>query len=186
MIILNGRNRYATVRIFKLIYFIFNFLFHNPHDKFERQIIVSNQTTQIESWRKHRCCAWVWIRVCRHQGSNSQPSAWYSIPMIRAKCDTTQLFRRPLAIVRYLLGIEALQLWVSYSWQMYKLECTNVAINNYGWCWCSQQQGILKGLLKLGLDSFATCDGQLCYCIANIDTLFVAGPLDFCTRLWVV
>ena len=30
-----------------------------------------------------------------HQGLNSWPRAWHSIPMIRAKCDTTQLFRRP-------------------------------------------------------------------------------------------
>ena len=29
--------------------FIFNFLFHNSHDKFDRQIIVSNQINQIES-----------------------------------------------------------------------------------------------------------------------------------------
>ena len=33
----------------KEIYFIFNFLFHNSHDKFDRQIIVSNQINQIES-----------------------------------------------------------------------------------------------------------------------------------------
>ena len=30
-------------------FFIFNFLFHNSHDKFDRQIIVSNQINQIES-----------------------------------------------------------------------------------------------------------------------------------------
>ena len=55
--------------------FIFNFLLHNSHDKFDRQIIVSNQTNQTELWIKHRCCAWVRKRVCRHQGSNSRPRA---------------------------------------------------------------------------------------------------------------
>ena len=33
----------------KLIQFIFNFLFHKLHDKFDRQIIVSNQINQTES-----------------------------------------------------------------------------------------------------------------------------------------
>ena len=32
-------------------------------------------------------------RVGHHRGSNSWPRAW---PMIRAKYDTTQLFRRPM------------------------------------------------------------------------------------------
>ena len=27
---------------------------------------------QIESWIKHRCCAWVQKRVCHHRGSNSR------------------------------------------------------------------------------------------------------------------
>ena len=75
--------------------FIFNFLYHNSHDKFDRQIIVSNQINQIESLRKHRCCAWVQKRVCYHQGLNSWPRAWASVPIFRVKCDTTQLFRRP-------------------------------------------------------------------------------------------
>ena len=79
----------------KLISFIFNFLFHNSHDIFDRQIIVLNKINQIESWRKHRCCAWVRKRVCHHQGSNSWPRSWHSVQMIRALCDTTQLFRRP-------------------------------------------------------------------------------------------
>ena len=69
-------------------------MFHNSHDKFDRQIIVSNQTNQIESWRKHTWCAWVWKRVCDPQGSNSWPRAWRSMPMFRAKCDTTQPYRR--------------------------------------------------------------------------------------------
>ena len=84
------------------ISFIFNFLFHNSHDKIERQIIVSNQISQIESWRKCKCCAWVWKRVCHHQGLNSQPRAWHSVLMIRAECDTTQLFRRPRHVNRCL------------------------------------------------------------------------------------
>ena len=33
--------------------------FHNSHDKFDRQIIVSNQINLIESWKKCRCCVWV-------------------------------------------------------------------------------------------------------------------------------
>ena len=76
--------------------FFFNFLSHNSHDKFDRQIIVSNQINQIESWRKHRCFAWVQKRVCGHQGFHSRPRTWHSFPMIRAKCDTTQLFRYPI------------------------------------------------------------------------------------------
>ena len=56
---------------------------------------VSNQINQIESWRKHRCCAWVRERVCHHWGLYLRPRAWRSIPMIRAECDTTQLFRHP-------------------------------------------------------------------------------------------
>ena len=51
---------------------------------------------QIESWIKHRCCAGARKRVCCHQGCNSWPRAWRSEPMIRAECDTTQLFRSPL------------------------------------------------------------------------------------------
>ena len=80
---------------FKINFFFFNFLFHNSIDKFSRQIIVSNPKNQIESWIKHRCCAWVQKRVCCHQGLNSWPRAWCIVPMIRAECDTTQLFRRP-------------------------------------------------------------------------------------------
>ena len=57
----------------KYISFVFNFLFHNSKEKFDRQIIVSNQINQIESWRKCRCCAWVQKRVCHHSGLNSQP-----------------------------------------------------------------------------------------------------------------
>ena len=34
---------------FKKNSFIFNFLFHNSHDKFDRQIVISNQINQIES-----------------------------------------------------------------------------------------------------------------------------------------
>ena len=49
---------------------------HNSHDKFGRQIIVSNQTNQIESWLKHRCCAWVWKRAWHLRGLNSRPRAW--------------------------------------------------------------------------------------------------------------
>ena len=30
-----------------------------------------------------------------HRGSNSQPKAWRSVPIIRAEWDTTQLFRHP-------------------------------------------------------------------------------------------
>ena len=37
-----------TLSFFKK-YFFFNFLFHNSHDKFDGQIIVSNQMNQIES-----------------------------------------------------------------------------------------------------------------------------------------
>ena len=33
-------------------------------------------------------------RVCPHWGSNLRPRAWHSVPVIRAECDTTQLFRR--------------------------------------------------------------------------------------------
>ena len=40
--------------------------------------------------------SWVWKRVCHHWGLNSQPMAWCSVPMIRAECDTTQLFRQSL------------------------------------------------------------------------------------------
>ena len=69
---------------FKEISFIFNFLFHNSHEKFDRQII-----NEIESWRKHRCFVWVQKIVFCHQGSNSWSRAWHSIPMIRAECDTT-------------------------------------------------------------------------------------------------
>ena len=50
----------------ELFSFIFNFLFHHS---------VSNQINQIESWRKHRCCAWVQKRVCHHKGLNSWPRA---------------------------------------------------------------------------------------------------------------
>ena len=32
-------------------------------------------------------------RVCCHQGLNSQPRAWRSVLIFRAKCDTTQLSR---------------------------------------------------------------------------------------------
>ena len=42
---------FFSIKIFlflKLIAFIFNFLFHNSQDKFDRQMIVSNQ---IESWQ---------------------------------------------------------------------------------------------------------------------------------------
>ena len=51
----------------------FNFMFHNSHDKFDRQIKVSNQINQIESWRKCRCSACVWKRVSCHECSNSLP-----------------------------------------------------------------------------------------------------------------
>ena len=34
--------------LLKIISFIFNFLFHNSHDIFVRQIIVSNHVNQIE------------------------------------------------------------------------------------------------------------------------------------------
>ena len=57
----------------------FPFPFHNSHDKFYRQIIVSNQINQIELWRKRRCCAWVWKSVCHGRGSNSWPRAWCSV-----------------------------------------------------------------------------------------------------------
>ena len=56
--------------------FFFNFLFHNSHEKFDRQTIVSNQINHTESWRMCRCCAWVRKRVCRHQGLKSWPRAW--------------------------------------------------------------------------------------------------------------
>ena len=72
--------------------FIFNFLFHISHDKFDRQIIVSNQINLLESWINRRCCAWVQKRVCCHRGWISHPRTWRSVPMIRAKCDTTQLW----------------------------------------------------------------------------------------------
>ena len=71
----------------KYISFIFNFLFHNSHDKFDRQIIVSNQINQIESWRKCRCCAWVrksWLSLRLEltvqfmvQRTNDQRRVWY-------------------------------------------------------------------------------------------------------------
>ena len=80
---------------FKNNSFIFNFLFHNSHNIFDRQMIVSNQINQIESWRKHICCTWVQKRVCHNHGSNSLPRAWRTIIMIRAKCDTSQLFSCP-------------------------------------------------------------------------------------------
>ena len=35
--------------------------------------------------KKHRCCTLIWQRVCCHQGLNSWPRAWYSIPMFRAR-----------------------------------------------------------------------------------------------------
>ena len=61
-------------------YYFFNFLFHNSHDKFDRQkIIVSNQINQTESCRKCRCFAWVRKRVSCHQGLISRPRAWQSI-----------------------------------------------------------------------------------------------------------
>ena len=43
------KNLFTILRLFKKwILFFFNFLFHNSHDKFDRQIIVPNQ---IESWK---------------------------------------------------------------------------------------------------------------------------------------
>ena len=77
--------------------FIFNS--HDKFDRFDRQIIVLNQIIQIESWRKCRCCAWVWKRVCHHQCLNLQPRAWHRALMVRAECDTTQLFRCPLQYI---------------------------------------------------------------------------------------
>ena len=82
------------LRFQKYISFILNFLFRNSHGKFDRQIIVSNQINQIESWQKCRCSAWV-RSVCHHRGSNSWPRVWCRLSMFRAKCDTTQLSRRP-------------------------------------------------------------------------------------------
>ena len=79
----------------KQISFIFNCLFHNSPNKFDRQIIVSNQINQTQSWRKCKCCAGVLKRVSCHRGSNSWPRAWHSVPMFRAKCDSTQLSRCP-------------------------------------------------------------------------------------------
>ena len=35
--------------LFFINFFYFQFFFHNSHDKFDRQIIVSNQINQIES-----------------------------------------------------------------------------------------------------------------------------------------
>ena len=77
--------------IIKINFFYFQF----SVSQFTWQIWQTNQTNQIESWIKHRCCAWVQKRVCHHRGSNSRPRAWHSVPMIRAECDTTQLFGRP-------------------------------------------------------------------------------------------
>ena len=68
------------------------------------QIWQTNQTNQIESWIKHRCCAWVRKRVCHHRSSNSWPRAWLSIPMIRAESDTTQLFKHPVTLLFYFWG----------------------------------------------------------------------------------
>ena len=68
------KQKKKDTRLFlKIFFFIFNILFHNWHEKFDRQIIVSNETNQIESWIKHRCCAWVQKRVWRQWGSNSLP-----------------------------------------------------------------------------------------------------------------
>ena len=103
--------------------FIFNFLFHNSHDKFDRQIIVSNQINQIESWRKHRCFAWVWKRVCHHQGSNSWPRTWCSVLMFRAECDTTQLSRD-----------------IAYSWQY----CNEPSCASYLGCFIRKKKYIFQ------------------------------------------
>ena len=81
--------------IINFISFIFNFLFHNSHDKFDRQITVSNQINQTDSWRKQRCCAWVQKRVAHHQGLNSWSRALRTLLIFRAKYDTTQLYRHP-------------------------------------------------------------------------------------------
>ena len=44
-------NEIFQLHVFKKM-FIFNFLFHNSHDKFDWQIILSNQINQTESWKK--------------------------------------------------------------------------------------------------------------------------------------
>ena len=40
-------------------WFIFNFLFHNSHDKFDIQIFVLESNKQNRIMNKQRCCAWV-------------------------------------------------------------------------------------------------------------------------------
>ena len=87
--------------LFFINFFYFQFFFHNSHDKFDRQIIVSNQINQIESWIKHRCCAWVQKIFCLHWGLNSRLRACLSVPKIWAECDTTELFRCPKSIDSY-------------------------------------------------------------------------------------
>ena len=65
-------------RFLKKYSFILNFLFNNSLEKIDRQIIVSNQINQKESWRKDRWCALVLKRICCHQGLNLRPRAWWA------------------------------------------------------------------------------------------------------------
>ena len=53
-----GTGKYGIIFLKKYI-FIFKFLLHNSHDKFDRQKLVSNQMNKIELWKKCWCRAWV-------------------------------------------------------------------------------------------------------------------------------
>ena len=71
--------------------FIFNFLFHNAHDKFDRQKSVkSNKPKRIMI-----LCLGTIKSFCHHRDLNSQPRAYHSIKMFSAKYHTTHLSRRP-------------------------------------------------------------------------------------------
>ena len=79
-----GNSRPLFSFFLKNRFFIFNSLFHNSCDKFDRQILVLNQINQIESWRKHRCCAGSEKEFVVTKAPNSQPRTWHSILMSRA------------------------------------------------------------------------------------------------------
>ena len=92
-----GTGKYGIIFLKKHI-FIFKFLLHNSHDKFDRQKLVSNQMNKIELWKKCWCRAWVLKRVCHHQAQTHSPGTAYQWSKLSAK--TTRLSSVPSTVVR--------------------------------------------------------------------------------------
>ena len=107
--------------------FIFIFLIHNSHEKFDKQILVLNQKNQIESWKS----------VDIVLGSNkefaitrlklaAQGMAWHSMTMFRVQSDTTQLSRCPNKHFCYLIWQISLKPIVFYYLGRYYQQPINV------------------------------------------------------------